>query len=240
MTIRLIALGQQQLGQESLVGELFLAGDGQGFVENCPDRGQAQPSTSLIHGRDRGLLGEAAAPAQGRRDGGGRGGKTHEMFSLDSVAVGCSGRLANSSSWALTDGSGRVSGDYRGGFHESALGKADNPLHIHVGKSTGMTVRTGPTPRGNHSPPEGFDGDDVGADSSHIQCGDSCLDVAEIHRAVEQKDVDRFTGSLGVSLDLARRGPKASWALVKVPDSRARAGAVEPGSSPGLVFMASR
>ncbi len=33
---------------------------------------------------------------------------------------------------------------------------------------------------------------------------------------------------------------KASWALVKIPDSRTRAKAVEPGRAPGLVLRTSR
>lgn len=34
--VAVIALGQQQFGQEALVGELFLPGDGQGYVQDCP------------------------------------------------------------------------------------------------------------------------------------------------------------------------------------------------------------
>ena len=36
--VPVVALGQQQLGQEALVGELFLPGDGEGFVQDRPDR----------------------------------------------------------------------------------------------------------------------------------------------------------------------------------------------------------
>jgi hypothetical protein len=96
--VPVVALGQQQLGQEALVGELFLPGDGQGLVQDRADGGQAQPAAGLVHGGDRGLLGQAAPPAQGRADVGSGNGGAHEMFSFDAGPAGCSVRLASSSS----------------------------------------------------------------------------------------------------------------------------------------------
>ena len=96
--VPVVTLGQQQFRQEPLVGELFLSGDGQGFVQHRPDRGQAQPAAGLVHGCDRGLFGQAAPPAQGRSDGRRGCGWAHEMFSFDTVPAGYSVRLANSSS----------------------------------------------------------------------------------------------------------------------------------------------
>lgn len=80
--VTVIALRQQQFCQESLVGELFLSGDGEGFVQDRADGGQAQPAAGLVHGGDGGLFGQAAPTAQDRGDGGGRCGGTHEMFSF--------------------------------------------------------------------------------------------------------------------------------------------------------------
>ena len=90
----------------------------------------------------------------------------------------------------------REPGDDRGGVHQPALGQADNSLHFRFSMSTGMTVRTGPTPGGSCCVSAGFDRDDIGADRAHAQCrGDPCLDVCRVHGTVEQQDVDQFTGS---------------------------------------------
>jgi hypothetical protein len=57
--------------------------------------------------------------------------------------------------------------DNCGRVGEPALGEADNSLHFRFTMSTGMTVRTGPTRRKARSVSTGFDGDNVGADSTH-------------------------------------------------------------------------
>lgn len=59
-----ITLGQQQLGQEPLVAQLFLPRNGKRFIEHRPDG--AQSTAGLVHGRASGLFGQAAPPAQGR------------------------------------------------------------------------------------------------------------------------------------------------------------------------------
>ena len=58
-------LGQQQLGQESLVGQLLLPRDGQGFVDQGPDRGQPQPAAGLVDGGDRRLVRSGRAVGAG-------------------------------------------------------------------------------------------------------------------------------------------------------------------------------
>lgn len=65
-SVAVVTLGQQQLSQEALVGKFFLPGDGQGFVQHRPYGGQTQAAAGLVHGRDRGLFGQPAPPAEGR------------------------------------------------------------------------------------------------------------------------------------------------------------------------------
>lgn len=56
--------------------------------------------------------------------------------------------------------------------------ETDNPLQIHVGMSTRMTVRTGPTPGRNRCVPACLDRHDVGTDSTHSQRrNDPCINI---------------------------------------------------------------
>ncbi len=91
-----------------------------------------------------------------------------------------------------------------------------------------MTVRTGPAAARCRGVSAGFDRDDIGADGSHPQCcGDACVDVAGVHGPVQEKDVDEFTGSVGVAIDATGGGPEC---LVGAGE---RPGLSRPGQSGG-------
>jgi hypothetical protein len=50
--------------------------------------------------------------------------------------------------------------------------------------------------------PAGFDRDDVGTDGTDPQRrGDPGLDITCVHGAMEQQDIDEFTGSVRISID---------------------------------------
>jgi hypothetical protein len=66
--VAVVDLGQQQLGEEALVGQLFLGRAGHGFVDDGADGGQPQPAAGLVDRGLRGFLGQAAPAAQRVRD----------------------------------------------------------------------------------------------------------------------------------------------------------------------------
>lgn len=72
-----------------------------------------------------------------------------------------------------------------------------------------MTVRIGPTHRNACCMPAGFNSNHVAAHRAHTQGrGDPSFDVFGTHRAVQQQDLDQFTGSLCITVNPARCCPE--------------------------------
>ena len=97
--VAVVALGQEQFGEESLIAQLLLLGRGGGFVDDGPDRREPESPAGLVDGRVGCFLRETAAPAEGSGDAGGRG---HDAVPFCAAGMAVAGVVLSGrrSSWS--------------------------------------------------------------------------------------------------------------------------------------------